>query len=258
MKLDDADKLPSDHTTEHIAGITEDDKKLHSEDSSLAPDIPTKDDESNLDLNKDNINEISEFTTYKNILPTSTSPSPALSPEEHDKEEDINKTDEPVHEDEIMGGDDEVHHMPDTSHVADDHIEDMHKKPEDADLHVDHHVPEHDPFLQNHTLVDEPTVDDHFDQFPQSPYGQDYEDENEEQDAAFGPGTCRYGGKVYVSAQQIPRDDPCDFCFCFRSDIICLQQSCPPPIRGCHEEPISGFCCPRLNILLFKFYLTFS
>ncbi|XP_071553944.1 uncharacterized protein [Temnothorax nylanderi] len=60
-----------------------------------------------------------------------------------------------------------------------------------------------------------------------------------------GPGTCRYGGKVYVSAQQIPRDDPCDFCFCFRSDIICLQQSCPPPIPGCHEEPISGFCCPR-------------
>ncbi|XP_046429457.1 mucin-17-like isoform X3 [Neodiprion fabricii] len=61
----------------------------------------------------------------------------------------------------------------------------------------------------------------------------------------YGPGTCRYGGKVYVSAQQIPRDDPCDFCFCFRSDIICLQQSCPPPIPGCHEEPINGFCCPR-------------
>lgn len=60
-----------------------------------------------------------------------------------------------------------------------------------------------------------------------------------------GPGTCRYGGKVYVSAQQIPRDDPCDFCFCFRSDIICLQQSCPPPIQGCRQEPIQGFCCPR-------------
>ncbi|CAK1552025.1 unnamed protein product [Leptosia nina] len=76
-----------------------------------------------------------------------------------------------------------------------------------------------------------------------SGYGQepDYGDE----DQAFGPGTCRYGGKVYVSAQQIPRDDPCDFCFCFRSDIICLQQSCPPPIHGCHEEPIQGFCCPR-------------
>ncbi|XP_077294072.1 tenectin [Arctopsyche grandis] len=77
-----------------------------------------------------------------------------------------------------------------------------------------------------------------------APYGgneQDYEDE----DQSFGPGTCRYGGKVYVSAQQIPRDDPCDFCFCFRSDIICLQQSCPPPIQHCHEEPISGFCCPR-------------
>lgn len=84
------------------------------------------------------------------------------------------------------------------------------------------------------------------DQFPPSGtsgYGQ--EPEYEDSDQAFGPGTCRYGGKVYVSAQQIPRDDPCDFCFCFRSDIICLQQSCPPPIHGCHEEPIQGFCCPR-------------
>ncbi|CAH1122296.1 unnamed protein product [Ceutorhynchus assimilis] len=72
--------------------------------------------------------------------------------------------------------------------------------------------------------------------------GEEYEDEDQN---AFGPGTCRYGGKIYVSAQQIPREDPCDFCFCFRSDIICLQQSCPPPIPRCHEEPIRGFCCPR-------------
>lgn len=78
--------------------------------------------------------------------------------------------------------------------------------------------------------------------------GSTYTDEeytDEEEPTVFGPGTCRYGGKLYVSAQQIPRDDPCDFCFCFRSDIICLQQSCPPPISGCHEEPIQGFCCPR-------------
>lgn len=73
----------------------------------------------------------------------------------------------------------------------------------------------------------------------------DEEYTDEEEPTVFGPGTCRYGGKLYVSAQQIPRDDPCDFCFCFRSDIICLQQSCPPPINGCHEEPIQGFCCPR-------------
>ncbi|CAD7077561.1 unnamed protein product [Hermetia illucens] len=76
-------------------------------------------------------------------------------------------------------------------------------------------------------------------------FGGDEDYTEEEDPSAFGPGTCRYGGKLFVSAQQIPRDDPCDFCFCFRSDIICLQQSCPPPISGCHEEPISGFCCPR-------------
>jgi len=61
----------------------------------------------------------------------------------------------------------------------------------------------------------------------------------------LGPGACLFDGKVYVSAQQIPRDNPCDFCFCFRGDIICLQQSCPPPVPGCAEQPIEGFCCPR-------------
>lgn len=89
--------------------------------------------------------------------------------------------------------------------------------------------------------ISPPDDDGHF-----PPSGTGYgEPDYVEEDQAFGPGTCRYGGKVYVSAQQIPRDDPCDFCFCFRSDIICLQQSCPPPIHGCHEEPIQGFCCPR-------------
>ncbi|CAH2990684.1 unnamed protein product [Chilo suppressalis] len=88
-----------------------------------------------------------------------------------------------------------------------------------------------------------PEDEGHFPSGGPSGYGQ--EPDYVEEDQAFGPGTCRYGGKVYVSAQQIPRDDPCDFCFCFRSDIICLQQSCPPPIHGCHEEPIQGFCCPR-------------
>jgi len=62
---------------------------------------------------------------------------------------------------------------------------------------------------------------------------------------SIGPGACLFDGKVYVSAQQIPRDNPCDFCFCFRGDIICLQQSCPPPIPNCREEIIEGFCCPR-------------
>lgn len=62
---------------------------------------------------------------------------------------------------------------------------------------------------------------------------------------AMSSGACLFDSHVYMSAQQIPRSDPCDFCFCFRGDIICLQQSCPPPIPGCYEEPIPGFCCPR-------------
>jgi len=73
----------------------------------------------------------------------------------------------------------------------------------------------------------------------------EYEYEDELTLDSIGPGACLFEGKVYVSAQQIPRTNPCDFCFCFRGDIICLQQSCPPPIPGCREETIPGFCCPR-------------
>ena len=72
--------------------------------------------------------------------------------------------------------------------------------------------------------------------------GDEYDDVDFE---SLGPGACLFENKIYVSAQQIPRDNPCDFCFCFRGDIICLQQSCPPPIPGCTEEIIPGFCCPR-------------
>ncbi len=73
----------------------------------------------------------------------------------------------------------------------------------------------------------------------------DYVDYDNIDFGEIGPGACLFEGKIYVSAQQIPRDNPCDFCFCFRGDIICLQQSCPPPIPGCSEEIIPGFCCPR-------------
>ncbi|KAK8391066.1 hypothetical protein O3P69_017012 [Scylla paramamosain] len=63
----------------------------------------------------------------------------------------------------------------------------------------------------------------------------------------YDPEACMFNGKVFASAQQIPRDDPCDFCFCFRGDIICLQQTCPPPISNCFEEAIAGYCCPRFQ-----------
>lgn len=111
---------------------------------------------------------------------------------------------------------------------------------------VDHdaQVPQK-PIEEDYSTTHRPVKQPGYGQPPSFPT--DYEDyvEEEEDPAQFGPGTCRYGGKLYVSAQQIPRDDPCDFCFCFRSDIICLQQSCPPPIQGCQEESIPGFCCPR-------------
>ncbi|XP_022819688.1 titin [Spodoptera litura] len=133
-----------------------------------------------------------------------------------------------------------------------DEFDDKFDKPEEKPVETSENLPSSTttetskpsvPDLQSTDELPSPGEDDHFP--PGTGPGGYGEPDYVEEDQAFGPGTCRYGGKVYVSAQQIPRDDPCDFCFCFRSDIICLQQSCPPPIHGCHEEPIQGFCCPR-------------
>ncbi|GFT26948.1 uncharacterized protein NPIL_649091, partial [Nephila pilipes] len=60
-------------------------------------------------------------------------------------------------------------------------------------------------------------------------------------------GACIFEGQIYQSAEQIVRADPCEFCFCFRGDIICLQQSCPPPAPNCHRTMINGYCCPRYD-----------
>lgn len=63
---------------------------------------------------------------------------------------------------------------------------------------------------------------------------------------------CEYEGKTYNSTEQVPRSHPCDFCFCFRGDIICLQQTCPPPVPHCFETVIEGFCCPRYECRKYK------
>jgi hypothetical protein len=63
---------------------------------------------------------------------------------------------------------------------------------------------------------------------------------------------CLFENKVYMSAEQIPRSDPCDFCFCFKGDVICLQQSCPPPVQGCKEEKKPGQCCPNYKCPVVK------
>ncbi|GFS57908.1 uncharacterized protein NPIL_577821 [Nephila pilipes] len=82
--------------------------------------------------------------------------------------------------------------------------------------------------------------------------------EVETQHSLSEDGYCLYENEVYNSAEQIPRKDPCEFCFCFRGDIICLQQSCPPPIRGCYATPIDGFCCPRFHCPVQEMHFNLS
>ncbi|XP_042912954.1 serine-rich adhesin for platelets [Parasteatoda tepidariorum] len=66
-------------------------------------------------------------------------------------------------------------------------------------------------------------------------------------DFLLDEGACIFDGRIFQSAEQILRDDPCEFCFCFRGDIICLQQTCPPPAPNCNRTEIPGFCCPRYD-----------
>ncbi|CAL1271354.1 unnamed protein product [Larinioides sclopetarius] len=68
-----------------------------------------------------------------------------------------------------------------------------------------------------------------------------------DEDFLLDEGACIFEGQIYQSAEQIVRADPCEFCFCFRGDIICLQQSCPPPAPNCHRTMIHGYCCPRYD-----------
>ncbi|XP_059482418.1 titin isoform X2 [Neocloeon triangulifer] len=188
---------------------------------------------------------------------------PSDAVEEH-KPEEITEQHKPVEVEEQVP---EVHHEqpeqkpveqePELHHEQTEEPAEIHEEPKPA-------VPEEPKPVVHEEETEQGVIDEMYkpehglSQFPDMP-GLPYEPVDEmfgfpemaamagfdDEQGSFGPGTCRYGGKVYLSAQQIPRDDPCDFCFCFRSDIICLQQSCPPPIKDCHEEAIDGFCCPR-------------
>ncbi|KFM56947.1 hypothetical protein X975_24877, partial [Stegodyphus mimosarum] len=83
-------------------------------------------------------------------------------------------------------------------------------------------------------------------------------DQDDSQHPLQEEGICFYEGHIFQSAKQIPRRDPCEFCFCFRGDIICLQQSCPPPIRDCFATPIQGFCCPRFHCPVQEMHFNLS
>lgn len=174
--------------------------------------------------------DLQEHSTKGTDELSSNEPSESTGPEYDQSHIDAQQTDEPIVP--PLHDDDEQRPIDPYSATVHPETSKPHKRPESPDQEIletdDENIfPPDGADIKN----------------PFNPDDTESEDYNEQ--AVYGPGTCRYGGKIYMSAQQIPRDDACDFCFCFRSDIICLQQSCPPPIPGCHEEPIGGFCCPR-------------
>ncbi|XP_023727393.1 kielin/chordin-like protein [Cryptotermes secundus] len=42
------------------------------------------------------------------------------------------------------------------------------------------------------------------------------------------PDPCSVAGTTYSHGQQVPREDPCEFCLCLDGELFCWWQDCPP------------------------------
>ncbi|XP_014203374.1 mucin-22 [Copidosoma floridanum] len=238
--------------------LSSDEPLIDNEQKGLSTEAPTLDASSSISTPSENPDE-KEQSLSSNVSEKTTPDSSILNESQPMIPHDLQESSSKVPQDELTSTESSEIISPEVISPEDDQYHtDAHQTEEPTPLSP-HDTESQEP-IEHHTTPSHPftrpkfpdqiseTDDEHI--FP--PDGADIKNQNEDSDAedyddqaVYGPGTCRYGGKIYMSAQQIPRDDPCDFCFCFRSDIICLQQSCPPPIPGCHEEPIGGFCCPR-------------
>ncbi|XP_043192357.1 cysteine-rich motor neuron 1 protein-like [Amphibalanus amphitrite] len=72
------------------------------------------------------------------------------------------------------------------------------------------------------------------------------------QDRQFLPArpanTCLLSRITYNSGEMIERNNPCDFCFCYKGEVLCWKKQCPPPPPSeerCSPKYVEKECCPR-------------
>ncbi|XP_068084311.1 kielin/chordin-like protein [Anabrus simplex] len=46
------------------------------------------------------------------------------------------------------------------------------------------------------------------------------------------PEPCTVAGVQFMHGQQVPREDPCEFCLCLDGELFCWWQECPPTSAG--------------------------
>ncbi|XP_037094076.1 cysteine-rich motor neuron 1 protein-like [Pollicipes pollicipes] len=62
------------------------------------------------------------------------------------------------------------------------------------------------------------------------------------------PPTCQLSRISYNSGEMIERKNPCDFCFCYKGEVLCWKKQCPPPPQKgdkCSPKYVERECCPR-------------
>lgn len=60
------------------------------------------------------------------------------------------------------------------------------------------------------------------------------------------PGSCEVDGLHYPSETAIPRDHPCHYCICYRSQITCYWKQCAAPPKNCDVMLFEDVCNPSL------------
>lgn len=61
---------------------------------------------------------------------------------------------------------------------------------------------------------------------------------------------CMHNEEFYADGATIPTEDPCEHCYCMKTDIICAIQECTSLLTGKDENckprpPPPGQCCPE-------------
>lgn len=60
------------------------------------------------------------------------------------------------------------------------------------------------------------------------------------------PGSCEVDGNYYPSETAIPRDHPCHYCICYRSQVTCYWKQCAAAPLDCAVMHFENVCNPSL------------
>ncbi|XP_069696747.1 von Willebrand factor C and EGF domain-containing protein [Periplaneta americana] len=61
------------------------------------------------------------------------------------------------------------------------------------------------------------------------------------------PDPCTVAGTQYNHGQQVPREDPCEFCLCLDGELFCWWQDCPPSNSGPCRSSRSFSACANAS-----------